>query len=459
MKSTLIELPPESGGLDEESIEFVEAKSVDEIAQQGHIDDERVLKRLLLPGQAFGPYKILGFIAAGGMGEVYAAERIMSDGRRLGPVALKVISPEYMDDWAIAERFKREAQISRAIRSPHVTRVYEFGETEAGHAFLAMEMLHGEELFDRMYVDGGFEPNEVAEIMLELLAGLRAVHESGFIHRDIKPENIYFCRREGAAEIVKILDFGIAKRSDQKSDPYLSVVGKVYGTPEYIAPEQGLNPDVDARADLYSAGIIMYELLAGHLPYQGETAYALILSHQNEPVPPLPGYVPEDLAKIVMKSLEKKAENRFQSAEEFQRAIRSWFDGRREDDLLDTGNLMADRVRTNTPNHPQQTPLAGVPRAEPGTPPPTAEASAEFDATPAPPVQIFSKSNKLSTQERQALARERPPAPGEPASASQDELPLSARPQAANEGSSTMATVITAAVVAMIIAAVIYALL
>lgn len=455
MKSTLIELPPESGGLDEESIEFVEAKSVDEIAQQGRIEDERVLQRLLLPGQDFGPYKILGFIAAGGMGEVYATERIMGDGRRLGPVALKVISPEYMDDWAISERFKREAQISRAIRSPHVTRVYEFGETEDGHAFLAMEMLHGEELFDRMYNDGGFTPREVAEIMLELLAGLRAVHDSGFIHRDIKPENIYFCRREGANEIVKILDFGIAKRSDQKSDPYLSVVGKVYGTPEYIAPEQGLNPDVDARADLYSAGVIMYELLAGHLPYQGETAYALILSHQNEPVPPLPSRVPEGLQKIVLKALEKKAENRFQDAKEFGRAIRRWLDGARDDDLLDTGNLMADRVRHDTPARPQETPLAGVPRAEPGTPAPTADEPAELEGTPAPPVQIFSKSKKLSTQERDALK----PTGNEAHSpeASSDRLPT-ARPASGQEESSALATIVTALVIIIIIAAVIFAM-
>ncbi|MEZ4458309.1 MAG: serine/threonine-protein kinase [bacterium] len=379
MKSTLIELPPELLELDEDSVDFSDAVSVEELAQKSKIQDEKVIQRLLLPGSSFGPYRILGFIAAGGMGEVYSAERVMPDGKRLGPVALKVIAPEYLGDWAITERFKREAQISRAIRSLHVTRVYEFGETPDKHAFLAMEMLHGEELFDRMY-RRRFTPREVVEIILQVLAGLRAVHESGFIHRDIKPENIYFHRTEGGDEVVKILDFGIAKRRGEQSDPYLSVVGKIYGTPEYIAPEQGLNPDVDERADLYSVGVIMYELLAGRLPFEGETAYAIILAHQNQKPPALPEGIDRTLMRIVGKSLAKRSDDRYQSAADFAQDLRTWFN---RSDARDTDDLLQ-RQRHDTPERALYTPSQGLPRAQPEP----SDAESESDA---PPVQIFSK--------------------------------------------------------------------
>ncbi len=388
LKSTLIELPPELLSLEEESIEVIEASSLEELAQKSKIQDERVIKRLLLPGNSFGPYRILGFIAAGGMGEVYSAERIMPDGKRLGPVALKVIAPEYLDDWAITERFKREAQISRSIRSTHVTRVYEFGETVDKHAFLAMEMLNGEELFDRMYTRR-FEPREVAEIILQVLAGLRAVHESGFVHRDVKPENIYFHRKETGEEVVKILDFGIAKSSEQQSDPYLSVVGKIYGTPEYIAPEQGLNPDVDARADLYSTGVIMYELLAGKLPFQGESAYAIILAHQNQKPQPLPDEIDRILKRIVGKSLAKRADDRYQSAAAFASDIRRWLNR----DAIDTEDLVAEKTRHNTPaSRALHTPPMGQPKVD-----------HLEEASDAPPVQIFSKNKKLATEDEPAL--------------------------------------------------------
>lgn len=371
MKNTLIELPPPLGELAGESTEVSDATSVEEVAVSGHIKDERIIKRLLLPGQQFGLYKILRFVAAGGMGEVYAAERLMPDGRRLGPVALKVIAPEYMDDWAIAERFKREAQISRAIRSPYVTRVYEFGKTAEGHAFLSMELLNGEELFDRMYTQPMTHERSV-EVIMEVLAGLRAVHDAGFVHRDIKPENVYFTRKDGE-EHVKLLDFGISKVKDQRSDPFLSVVGKIYGTPEYISPEQGLNPDVDERADLYSVGVILYELLAGKLPFEGDTAYAIILAHQNQTPPEIPE-IDARLHKIVRKAMEKRPVDRYQTAFEFQEDLRKWLDHQRHDFMQDS--------------RPQRTHV-GFPLTQAPEPVGLSEASET-----APPVQIFSRTRR-----------------------------------------------------------------
>ena len=391
----------------------------------------------------------------------------MDDGRRLGPVALKVISPEYLNDWAIGARFKREAQISRAIRSPHVTRVYEFGETSDGFAFLAMELLQGEELFERMYLTD-YTPEQVVEIMLEILAGLKAVHDSGFIHRDLKPENIYFTRRDDfGSEIVKILDFGIAKRKDQKSDPYLSVVGKIYGTPEYIAPEQGLNPDVDHRADLYSAGVIFFELLAGYLPFDGESSYAIILAHQNQAPPPLADTVDAQLQAVVNKALAKKAEDRYQSAEDMSADLRAWQhrnDGTAESFLPETG----ERARLQTPApRPQDTPQAGVPRAD--TPKPKGGLiGLDEMVESAPPVQILKPSRKKPERRRRSSMplltppglvknAEPPPkavrkdslAPGQPAGVVHED-------DAPHEGS-TLAHVVTILVILIIIAAAVFA--
>ena len=338
MKSTLVEPPPDdSDGLDEESVDFIRADSVRELAEKTNIGDDEVLDRVLLPGKEFGSYHILGFVAAGGMGEIYAARRIKSDGTKSRPVALKVIADEYANDWRIIERFKREARISKAIRSHHVARVYEFGESPQGHVFLAMELLDGEELFDRLHRNKVLSSMTVAELTLQILRGLHKIHKSGFVHRDIKPENIFLARDpETDDEDVKIIDFGVAKRAEEKSDPLLSVAGQIYGTPQYIAPEQAVNPDVDYRADLYSLGVVMYECLTGNLPFNGESSYDIIVAHQNEDVPRLPSSIDPEFADIVYTAMAKTPEERFQSAVEMGRVVKRWVDETSwvEDDAL-----------------------------------------------------------------------------------------------------------------------------
>ena len=326
MKSTLIELPPylsEADNCPTEDLDFIDELDVEPVRRE----------RLLKPGGKFGEYTIIGFIAAGGMGEVYAADRIMPNGKRSDPVALKVMVPSYQDDWMISERFKREAKISRAVRSVHVPRVFEFGETSSGNLFIVMELLNGEELFDRLCVQYQFSEMVMATTFLQILEGLKKIHESGFVHRDLKPENIYFHQLGNGEEIVKILDFGIAKIADEKSDPLLSVVGRIYGTPEYISPEQGLNPDVDHRSDLYSIGVMMYECLSGVLPFEGESSYVTIIKHQTEKPPALPATLDKNLVKIVLKTLRKKADRRYQSADELIYDLQRWIDLKRNDRL------------------------------------------------------------------------------------------------------------------------------
>jgi serine/threonine protein kinase len=327
MSSTLIELPPELQESDEPStVEYVEATSVEEFAHETHINDQELLERVLLPGREFGPYRILGFIASGGMGEIYAAERKATDGRKRRPVALKVISKEHAHDWRIVERFKREAAISKAIDSSNVIRVYEFGETDSGEAFLAMELLAGEELFERLCRNYTLPIDQLAELALDVLKGLADVHRCGFIHRDIKPENIFLARQPDGSEIPKILDFGIAKRREEKSDPLLSVAGQIYGTPQYLAPEQAIDPDVDPRADIYSMGVLLYEAISGSLPFEGESSYDVIVKHQNESVPRLPSSVDPEFAEIIYTALAKNPLDRFQTADEMATVIRRWRD-------------------------------------------------------------------------------------------------------------------------------------
>lgn len=326
MKSTLVETPDYGATGEFEAPSFSRASTVAELARETSLQDPALLSRVLLPGKKFGPYNILGFVAAGGMGEIYAAQRTMSDGKLSRPLALKVISAEYNNDWRVIERFKREARISQAIRSPHVPRVYEYGESEQGHVFMAMDLLNGEELFDLLHRKKHLKLEVLANITLQVLAGLAEIHSRGFVHRDIKPENIYLARRKSGRKIVKILDFGIAKSVEEKSDPILSVAGQIFGTPQYLAPEQAMNPDVDIRADIYSLGVVMYECASGSLPFDRETSYALILAHQNDPVPPLPSSIDHEFAEIIYKALAKDPAYRFQSAAEMAYVLNRWLE-------------------------------------------------------------------------------------------------------------------------------------
>jgi serine/threonine-protein kinase len=166
----------------------------------------------------------------------------------------------------------------------------------------------------------------LAELSLQILKGLHQIHESGFVHRDIKPENIFLAKHpKKDREDVKILDFGIAKRADQKSDPLLSVVGQIYGTPQYLAPEQAVNPDVDHRADLYSLGVMLYEFMTGVVPFQDAAPVQVLTAHVfTEPKPPsqvAPNRVKPTMEKIILKAMAKETDARFQTAMEMFEAL------------------------------------------------------------------------------------------------------------------------------------------
>jgi serine/threonine-protein kinase len=324
LSSTLIELPPESlRDLEDDRAGYIEAASEAELTQ-AHKLGASVLGRVLYKGSRFGDYHILGFVAAGGMGEIYAAERIDPSGARRIPVALKLLQGN--DTATLLRQITREAEICRSVHSKHVIRIYEYGLAENGHCFMAMELLRGEELFDRMRRYKMFPLRELGEICLQVLDGLRDIHRAGIVHRDIKPENSSLSRSKKWGDLAKLLDFGIARVMDQPDDPSMEVAGQIYGTPQYLAPEQGMSPEVDARADLYSLGIVMYECAAGCTPFERETPYVTMLAHQQDPVPLLPSTLDPEFCEIIYKALAKNPADRWQSAEEFIQILYRWLE-------------------------------------------------------------------------------------------------------------------------------------
>lgn len=322
--STLIRLPPKLNQNDtDQLVKVVRADEPEELARQGIIDAQ-IMSRVLRRGQTFAQYRILGFVASGGMGEIYAAERLEDDGPRRRPVALKVVSPEHLHDPDIIGRLEREAQLAASVFSKHTVGIYEYG-VASGRGFVAMEFLFGEELFGRMRTHKVLPLKELAELAVSMLIGLEDIHGAEIVHRDIKPENIFLSKtRRG--EVVKILDFGIARKFNDEDDPLLSKPGQIFGTPQYLSPEQCVSPMVDHRSDLYSLGVVLYECAAGNPPFDRDTPWATMLAHQQEPVPLLPSTLDIEFCEIIYKALAKKTHERWQSAAEMRQVIERWID-------------------------------------------------------------------------------------------------------------------------------------
>lgn len=323
--SRLIRLPPKLNQTDSKQLDrVVRSESPEELASRGLINAQ-IMSRVLRRGQIFAQYRILGFVAAGGMGEIYAAERLEDDGPRRRPVALKVVSPEHLHDPEIIANLLREAELASSVFSRFTVGIYEYGVSEGGSAFVAMEFLFGEELFDRMRAHKLFPLKELAELAVNVLTGLEDIHAAGIVHRDIKPENIFLSKSK-LGELVKILDFGIARKMDEAQDPLLSKPGQIFGTPQYLSPEQCVSPAVDHRSDLYSLGVVLYECAAGNPPFDRETPWATMLAHQQDPVPLLPSTLDIEFCEIIYRALAKKPHERFQSAAEMRQTIERWID-------------------------------------------------------------------------------------------------------------------------------------
>ena len=267
-------------------------------------------------------YRVVSRIGVGGMGAVYRAEHTMM--RR--DLAIKVLLAELGGREEFARRFEREAESASRLDHPNIITVTDFGRTPDGALFLAMEFLAGDAL--TALIKSGPLPRERAlAIIRQILRGLDHAHAAGVVHRDLKPDNIMLVERDGQKDVVKILDFGIAKVTQPTSgQEALTQAGVIFGTPEYLSPEQALGEAVDARADLYAAGVILYEMLAGRRPFESEDKVKIISMHLSHPPPRLRDAnptidIPFALEQVVSQALEKHRENRFASATAFLQAL------------------------------------------------------------------------------------------------------------------------------------------
>jgi serine/threonine-protein kinase len=268
-------------------------------------------------GRVVGKYRILEPIAEGGMGSVYRAEHVV-----LGsPAAVKILLEKLTRDPIAVERFFQEAKAASAIRHVGIVEVFDAGRLPGGQAYIAMELLRGEDLSSFRARRGKLEPSLAAQIALQMLAALDATHVVGVIHRDLKPDNIFLVQDPGApgAIRVKILDFGIAKLiGDPLARRPVSRGGVILGTPAYMAPEQCRGGvALDGRADLYAVGCILFELLTGRPPFVGTGDGEVMAMHIYEPPPRLsnlsPG-APVELDALLAKLLTKSPEDRIPSA-------------------------------------------------------------------------------------------------------------------------------------------------
>jgi eukaryotic-like serine/threonine-protein kinase len=216
-----------------------------------------------------GRYQVLGLISEGGMGRVYEAEqRIGASTRR---VALKTMRPEYADEPTINARFSTECLLLMQLEHPHTVRLLDFGYTEEGMLYLAMELVRGERLTQTMKREGAMALPRALTLLGQIAGALHEAHGKGVVHRDLKPDNIILSRHGGVGDFVKVLDFGIAKHSH--AAPGGTSRGGLLGSPAYMSPEQVLGKEVDARADVYSLGLLAYEMLTGRPPFHAENAF------------------------------------------------------------------------------------------------------------------------------------------------------------------------------------------
>ncbi|HEV7889683.1 MAG TPA: protein kinase [Pyrinomonadaceae bacterium] len=272
-----------------------------------------------------GKYEIVSPIGEGGMGSVYRARRLLIGDE----VAVKVLHAKFVNDAALVERFRREARAAAQLHHPNVVTIHDYGEARGreGFAFIVMELVHGESLRALLRRGGRMDAARAVSLMRDICAGVGAAHRRGIVHRDLKPDNIIVvpADEDSPAERVKVVDFGIAKLRDMAADGTLTEAGAVVGTPFYMSPEQCKGEPLDARADVYSLGALLHEMLAGSPPFNATSLAGIILKHVSEPPPPLPADVaaPPALRDAVTRALSKDPAARQRDASEFSREIQA----------------------------------------------------------------------------------------------------------------------------------------
>ena len=273
-----------------------------------------------------GQYRIVQKIGTGGMGSVYKAEQ--PEMNRM--VAIKILHPKLAGRKDLTSRFRREARAMSQLTHPNTARVFMYGELEEdGSLYIVMEFLEGRNLNQTVRKEGPMTPERAIPILVQVCGALHEAHDMGIVHRDLKPENIFLCAQGGLKDYPKVLDFGLAKVTERQMRPgsvILTQEGMVFGTPEFMSPEQAQGKTLDARSDIYSLASILYEALTGKLPFNAKTPMEYIQKHVMEPPIPLNERVPGKtflpvLGEVIAKALAKKPEDRFQTAADLYAAL------------------------------------------------------------------------------------------------------------------------------------------
>ncbi|HEY7957723.1 MAG TPA: protein kinase [Polyangia bacterium] len=268
-----------------------------------------------------GKYHLSELIGVGAMGRVYRAEHLSLDSQ----VAVKLLNPDIASDPQTARRFQTEARAASRLRHPNTIQILDFGQSESGALFIAMELLRGRTL-GRVIEEGGLTLRRISDLLGQALSALDEAHAAGVVHRDFKPENIFVEMLRTGREHVKVLDFGIAKLRGE-ADPNLTSRGSVCGTPEYMSPEQIRGEELDARSDVYAAGVILYEMLVGARPFESRgPAIEVLTAHlQQAPQPPRARRPDLELPRVVeqvcLRALAKSKEQRYRSAADLRLAL------------------------------------------------------------------------------------------------------------------------------------------
>ncbi|HEX6240483.1 MAG TPA: serine/threonine-protein kinase [Polyangiales bacterium] len=298
-----------------------------------------------------GQFRVVQRIGSGGMGAVYKAEQ--PDMNRF--VAVKILHPKYVSRPDLVSRFRREARAMSHLSHPNTARVFMYGQLEDGACYIVMEYLEGKNLAQVTRAEGMLQPGRAVNIMVQVCGALEEAHRQGMVHRDLKPENIFLTTQGGIADFPKVLDFGLAKVTQREMRPgslILTQEGMVFGTPEFMSPEQARGQQLDARSDIYSLGCILYEMLTGKLPFDASQPMDyLALQIRGTPIPlgkRIPGLsFPPGLEDVVMKTIAKEPDDRYPSAAEFALALRSCLPGAVREDAIRSVPPSEDSQRFN----------------------------------------------------------------------------------------------------------------
>lgn len=273
-----------------------------------------------------GQFQIVRKIGTGGMGAVYEASQPSVNGK----VAVKILHAKLANRKDLVSRFHREAAAMSHLTHPNTVKVLVYGEDEKdGLLYIVMEYLEGKNLNQTVRAEGPLPPERAVPLLVQACHALQEAHEKGIVHRDLKPENIFVCTHGGMKDFVKVLDFGLAKVTEREMRPgsmILTQEGMVFGTPEFMSPEQAQGKTLDARSDIYSLAVILYEVLTGKLPFDAKSPMEYIQLHvQKEPITlsqRVPGKTfPPALDAVIAKALSKERDHRYQTAAEFAQAL------------------------------------------------------------------------------------------------------------------------------------------